>query len=93
MSDVMKGSDHRIRDSSVLYPCTMPPIKFTGEVVKKLTLLYGNVNDIRSKSEETKRWMEERNAGIVALVETWADESTADCLIADLDQYNLFRKD
>ncbi|GAV02060.1 hypothetical protein RvY_12673 [Ramazzottius varieornatus] len=71
----------------------MPPIKFTGEIGKKLTFLYENVNGIRSKSEETKRWMEERNAVIVALVETWADESTADCLIADLDQYNLFRKD
>ncbi|GAU99364.1 hypothetical protein RvY_10380 [Ramazzottius varieornatus] len=71
----------------------MPPFKFTGEIGKKLSFLYGNVNGIRSKSEEIKRWMQEKKADIVALVETWADQSTPDCMIADHDQYVLFRKD
>ncbi|GAV06544.1 hypothetical protein RvY_16512 [Ramazzottius varieornatus] len=71
----------------------MPPLRFSGEIGKKLTFLYGNVNGIRSKSEETKRWMGEKKADIVALVETWADNSTPDCLIADPEHCNLFRKD
>ncbi|GAU90236.1 hypothetical protein RvY_02684 [Ramazzottius varieornatus] len=71
----------------------MPPLKFTGGIGKKLSFLYGNVNGIRSKSEVIKRWMREKKADIVALVETWADQSTPDCMIADLDQYVLFRKD
>ncbi|GAU93592.1 hypothetical protein RvY_05512-1 [Ramazzottius varieornatus] len=37
--------------------------------------------------------MEERKADVVALVETWAEKSTAHCLIVDPDQYDLFRKD
>ncbi|GAU89294.1 hypothetical protein RvY_01860 [Ramazzottius varieornatus] len=65
----------------------MPLIKFTGEIGKKLTLLYGNVNGIRSKSEETAM-----DGGKECGYRRF-DESTADCLIADLDQYNLFRKD
>ncbi|GAV09217.1 hypothetical protein RvY_18792 [Ramazzottius varieornatus] len=68
-----------------LIDCEMPPLRFSGEIGKKLTFLYGNVNGIRSKSE--------KKADIVALVETWADNSTPDCLIADPEHYNLFRKD
>ncbi|GAU89353.1 hypothetical protein RvY_01910 [Ramazzottius varieornatus] len=71
----------------------MPPVDYKGAVSRKLVLRYANVNGIRSKSEEVKRWIDEGDADIVALVDTIAGDSTADCLMCDLDRYNLHRLD
>ncbi|GAU92133.1 hypothetical protein RvY_04251 [Ramazzottius varieornatus] len=64
----------------------MPVPQYKGEVGRKLIVRYANVNGIRSKSEEVKKWMEEGKADVVALVETMADEATVDCMSCDLDQ-------
>ncbi|GAV00594.1 hypothetical protein RvY_11420 [Ramazzottius varieornatus] len=71
----------------------MPVPQFTGEVGKKLVNRYANVNGIRSKSDEVKRWMEDGKADVVALVETMAEPSTADCSFCDPAFYKLERLD
>ena len=64
-----------------------------GDIGKRLTLRYANLNGVRSKTEEVKAWTEKSNPDIVAFVETMADDSVSDSLIADLTRYNVYRKD
>ncbi|GAV04881.1 hypothetical protein RvY_15088 [Ramazzottius varieornatus] len=71
----------------------MPVPQFMGVVGKKLVIRYANVNGIRSKSNEVKRWMEDRMADVVALVEIMAGPSTADCSFCDPAFYKLQRLD
>ncbi|GAU90413.1 hypothetical protein RvY_02830 [Ramazzottius varieornatus] len=66
----------------------MPVPQPTGEVGRKLVVRYTNVNGIRSKIEEVKKWMEEGKADVVALVETMADTATVDCSFCDLLRLN-----
>ncbi|GAU92263.1 hypothetical protein RvY_04365-1 [Ramazzottius varieornatus] len=64
----------------------------TGQVGKKLTLRYANLNGIKSNTEEVKSWISRSKADIGAFVETMADDSVADALIADLDLFDVHRK-
>ncbi|GAV06447.1 hypothetical protein RvY_16438 [Ramazzottius varieornatus] len=64
-----------------------------GEMGKQLIFRYANLNGIKSKSEELKAWTERGKVDIGAFVETWADDSVTDTLIADLEKYKVHRKD
>ncbi|GAV06640.1 hypothetical protein RvY_16596 [Ramazzottius varieornatus] len=64
-----------------------------GELGKQLIFRYANLNGIKSKSEELKAWTERGKVDIGAFVETWADDSVTDTLIADLEKYKVHRKD
>ncbi|GAU92434.1 hypothetical protein RvY_04515 [Ramazzottius varieornatus] len=64
-----------------------------GNLGKQLTLRYANLNGIKSKTEEVKAWTEKGSVDIGAFVETMADDTVTDELIADLQKYSVYRKD
>ncbi|GAV09676.1 hypothetical protein RvY_19177-2 [Ramazzottius varieornatus] len=71
----------------------MPVPQFTGQEGKKLVIRYANVNGIRSKSDEVMRWMEDGKADVVALVETMAEPSIAECSFCHPAFYKFERLD
>ncbi|GAU87139.1 hypothetical protein RvY_00035 [Ramazzottius varieornatus] len=64
-----------------------------GNLGKQLTLRYANLDGIKSKTEEVKAWTEKGSVDIGAFVETMADDTVTDGLIADLQKYSVYRKD
>ncbi|GAU92807.1 hypothetical protein RvY_04841 [Ramazzottius varieornatus] len=64
-----------------------------GKLGKRLILRYANLNGIKSKTEEVKACTERGKVDIAAFVETMADDTVTDGLIADLQKYNVYRKD
>ncbi|GAV08611.1 hypothetical protein RvY_18276 [Ramazzottius varieornatus] len=64
-----------------------------GKLEKPLILRHANLNGIKSKTEEVKAWTERGKVDIAAFVETMADDTVTDGLIADLQKYNVYRKD